>query len=388
MKKAVFPLAGIAVLLSACSQPAPPLEPVRAVKVITVGTSAYSSDHEYAGEVRARVESRLGFRVGGKIIRRQAELGQQVKAGQVLAQLDPQDYRLATDAARAQLAAALTNRDLAGADFKRFKALKDQNFISDAELERREAAFKAAQAQLEQARSQLSVQGNQAGYADLLADVSGVVTAIDAEPGQVVAVGAPVLRIAADGVRDAVFSVPEDKVAGIKVGAPVRIRVWTQSAELTGRVREVAASSDTVTRTYPVKVSIDTQEPPPLGATVYVLPESAGTAGLPVIKLPTTALRQDGKATAVWVLDRASMTVQSQLIRIATADGNEVVVASGLQPGALVVSAGVHVLSPGQKVSIYQPREPASTTSPAQTSPGASVKPVAAPASTAASAVK
>lgn len=354
MKKTVFLLASSAVLLAACSPSAPPQEPVRAVKVITVGVSAFSARREYAGEVRAQVESRLGFRVGGKIIRRQAELGQYVKAGQVLAELDPRDYKLAVDASRAQVAAALTNRDLAAADFKRFKALKDQNFISGAELERREAAFKAAQAQLEQARSQLSVQGNQAGYTELLADVSGVVTAIEAEPGQVVAAGAPVLRIAADGVRDVVFSVPEDKVAAIKVGAPVRIRGWARSAELSGKVREVAASSDPVTRTYSIKASIDAPEPPALGATVYVLPENGGAVGTPVIKLPTTALRQDGKATAVWVLDKATMTVKSQLIQIATADGNEVVVASGLQPGALVVSTGVHVLSPGQKVSIYR----------------------------------
>jgi multidrug efflux system membrane fusion protein len=130
------------------------------------------------------VESRLGFRVAGKITRRQAELGQRVKAGQVLAQLDPQDYKLAADAARAQVAAAQTNRDLAAADFKRFAALKDQNFISGAELERRDTTLKAAQAQLEQAQAQLSRQGNQAGYTNLVADVSGVVTAMEAEPAR------------------------------------------------------------------------------------------------------------------------------------------------------------------------------------------------------------
>ena len=354
MKKTVLSVACLAALLVACSRPAPPEEPVRAVKVMTVESGGISARHEYAGEVRARVESRLGFRVGGKIIKRQAELGQHVNAGQVLAQLDPQDYRLAADAARAQVAAAATNRNLASADYRRYKELKDQNFISGAELERRDTTLKAAQAQLQQAQSQLAVQGNQVGYAVLTADVSGVVTAVDAEPGQVVAAGAPVVRIAADGVRDVVFSVPEDKVAGIKVGAPVTMRVWAQAADLHGRVREVAASSDPVTRTYPVKVSIDAQEAPPLGATVNVVMPVAGLAGAPVIKLPTSALRQDGQATAVWVLDKASMTVRSQVIQIATADGNEAVVAAGLQPGMLVVGAGVHVLSPGQKVTIYQ----------------------------------
>ena len=390
MKKTLVSLASVALLLAACSRPAPPEEPIRAVKVITVGTSAAVMNHEYAGEVRAQVESRLGFRVGGKLIKRQAELGQHVNAGQVLAQLDPQDYRLAADAARAQVAVAATNRNLAAADFKRYQALKDQNFISGAELERRDATLKAAQAQLQQAQSQLAVQGNQTDYAVLKADVSGVVTAVEAEPGQVEAAGTPVVRIAADGVRDVVFSVPEDKVAGLKVGAPVRIRVWAQDAELQGRVREVAASSDPVTRTYPVKVSIDAKAAPPLGATVYVMPDASAVTGTPVIKLPTSALRQDGQTTTVWVLDPASMTVRSQPIRIATADGNDVVVASGLTPGMRVVSAGVHVLSPGQKVSIYASNRPVVQDGRAQAAPDSIAKPMAEPvvAAPAASAVQ
>ncbi|MGV8806127.1 MAG: efflux RND transporter periplasmic adaptor subunit [Polaromonas sp.] len=370
MNKTVVCLASAAVLLAACSRPAPPEEPVRAVKVMTVGTSAYASQHEYAGEVRARVESRLGFRIGGKLIKRQAELGQHVQAGQVLAQLDPQDYRLAADAARAQVAAAATSRNLAGADFKRYQALKEQNFISGAELERREATLKSAQAQLDQAQSQLAVQGNQAQYAVLSADVSGVVTAVEAEPGQVVAAGAPVVRIAADGVRDVVFSVPEDRLAAIQVGAPASLRVWSQTAGLTGRVREVAASSDPVTRTYAVKVAVDATQPAPLlGATVYVTLPNAGAQAAPVIKLPTTALRQEGQATAVWVLEPASMTLRSQVIEVATADGNEVVVAAGLQPGMQVVSAGVHVLSAGQKVALYQPNRAVAQQGRAQLAP-------------------
>ena len=385
MQKTAFVLLSSTLVLVACSRPAPPEEPVRAVKVITVGTDAFTANYEFAGEVKAQVESRLGFRVGGKIIRRQAELGQQVKAGQVLAQLDPQDYKLAADAARAQVAAASTQRDLAAADFRRYKELKDQNFISGAELERRDATLKAAQAQLQQAQSQLAVQGNQANYAALVANVSGVVTAVEAEAGQVVTAGTPVLRIAADGPRDVVFSVPEDKVAAIKVGAPVKVRVWSQAGELSGRVREVSASADPATRTYPVKVALDTQEPPVLGATVYVQPQGLGATGLQVIKLPTSALRQEGKNSAVWVLDKASMTVKSQTIQIATADGNEAVIASGLQPGMLVVSAGVHVLSPGQKVTIYQPKVAVAPVPPAQTAinpiaSAAAATPAAAPA--------
>ncbi len=365
MKKIIFSLVGISVLLVACSPAAPPQEPIRAVKVITVGVNAFGSVHEYAGEVKAQVESRLGFRVGGKIIRRQAELGQRVKAGQVLAQLDPQDFKLSVDAARSQVASATTNRDLAAADFKRYRELKEQNFISGAELERRETTLKSAQAQLEQVQSQLAVQGNQAAYTSLVADVSGVVTAIEAEPGQVVTAGTPVVRIAADGVRDVVFSVPEDKVVALRPGTGARIRLWSQGTELPGKIREVSASSDPVTRTYTVKASVDSRDPPPLGATAYVLPDGGSLAGVPVIKLPTSALWRDGKATAVWLVDKASMTVKSQAIQIATADGNDVVVASGLQPGMLVVSAGVHVLSPGQKVTFYQPGVATASAAPA-----------------------
>lgn len=349
-------LTGIACasLLVACSKPAPTEKPIQSVKVMTVSTSGLTADAELAGEVRARVESRLGFRVAGKIIRRQAELGQRVQAGVVLAQLDPQDYQLAAQAARAQVAAALTNRNLAATDFKRYAELRAQNFISGAELERREATLKAAQAQLEQAQAQASAQGNQAGYTSLVADVAGVVTAVEAEAGQVVAAGTPVVRIAQDGPRDVVFAVAEDKVALVTVGSAVQIRPWGAGAAVKGAVREVAASADPITRTFTVKVGLDAHDALPLGTTVTVLPQALARSDVQAIKLPTSALRQDGGGTAVWVLDASSMTVKLQPIQVATADGNEVVVASGLQPGQQVVTAGVHVLNPGQKVTLYK----------------------------------
>ncbi|WP_431130900.1 efflux RND transporter periplasmic adaptor subunit [Variovorax paradoxus] len=348
-----------ALFLAGCSQSKPAEEPVRAVKLVTVGTSDFDAQPEFSAEVRARVESRLGFRVAGKITKRQAELGQHVQAGQVLAQLDPQDYRLAAEAARAQLAAAQTNRDLAAADLKRYRELREQNFISGAELERRESTWKAAQAQLEQAQAQLSSQGNQASYTTLVADVAGIITAIEAEPGQVVQAGTPVVRIAQDGARDVVFAVPEDRAALIKPGSPVTVRGWSGGTELQGQVREVAASADAVTRTYSVKVAIDAATSPALGATVYARPQALARAGGVVMKLPTSALRQEGKGTSVWVLDKATMTVRSQTVQVATADGNEAVIGGGLAPGMMVVAAGVHVLSPGQKVTIYQSKEAA-----------------------------
>jgi RND family efflux transporter MFP subunit len=276
-----------------------------------------------------------------------------VKAGQLLAQLDPQDYKLGADAARAQLAAAATNRDLAAADFKRFKELRDQNFISGAELERRETALTAAQAQWAQAQAQLSAQNNQAAYTSLIADVSGVVTAVEVEPGQVVNAGTPIVRIAQDGPRDVVFAVPEDKVAALKNGSQALVRLWPSNVVLKGLVREVAASADPVTRTFSIKVALSAQDAPALGATVSVLLQNLTQLQAPLIKLPTSAFRQEGASSAVWVLDPVTMTVKLQPVQIATADGNDVVVASGLTPGMQVVVAGVHVLSPGQKVTIY-----------------------------------
>lgn len=362
-------LISAALALSACSRPVPTEEPVRAVKVMTVGLGSIQSGSEFSGEVRARVESRLGFRVAGKLVRRAAEPGQSVKAGQVLAQLDAQDYRLAADAARAQVAAAITNRDLAAADFKRFKELREQNFISGAELERREASLKAAQAQLDQAQAQLSGQGNQASYTALVADVSGVVTAVSAEVGQVVAAGAPVVQIAQDGPRDVVFSVPEDQVARMAVGSPVSVRAWATGSTLSARVREVGASADPVTRTFTVKVALESAEQLPLGTTVTVVPKALDRSGTQVIKLPTSALFRHGSGSAVWLLDVGSMTVKPQPVVVDTADENEVVLSTGLTPGMQVVTAGVHVLTAGQKVVVYTESRSDASVQPARAVP-------------------
>lgn len=355
----IAPLVLSALALAGCSKPAPTEEPLRAVKLVTVAGTGLETGAEYAGEVRARVESRLGFRVPGKLTRRAVEVGQRVARGQLLAQLDPQDYRLAADAARAQVAAAQTQRDLAAADARRYRELRDQNFISGAELERREAALKAAQASLEQAQAQLAAQGNQATYTDLVADAAGVVTAVEAEPGQVVSAGSPVVRLAHDGPRDVVFSVPEDRHGAFRPGLAVQVRSWSGGSPQRAVVRERAASADPVTRTFQVKVALPPAAALALGTTAYVaLPAGAGSAAAagPVIKLPTSALRQEGGRSAVWVLDVASMTVRSRAVEVGGADQNEVVVVAGLKPGEEVVVAGVHVLAQGQKVSRYRDR--------------------------------
>ncbi|MEZ5636965.1 MAG: efflux RND transporter periplasmic adaptor subunit [Burkholderiaceae bacterium] len=346
----------LAVVLTACSKPEPQPEPVRSVKLMTVQPGTMASETQYAGEVRARTELRLGFRVPGKLVRRQAQVGQRVKAGDVLAQLDPQDFKLAIDAVRAQLAAAETNRDLAAAEFQRYKVLRAQNFISGAELERRQATLDAAHAQVAQARAQLDTQANQSNYTRLLATVPGVVTAVDAEPGQVVAVGTPVVRLAQDGPLNVVFAVPESSVDALPVGSKAEVRPWGGDTVLTGVVREKGALADQVTRTFQVKLALAPDARLPLGSTVTVSPQALSPKGSQAIMLPTSALWHDNGGSAVWVLESGSMTLRAQPVQIVAADGNQVVVASGLEPGMQVVVAGVHVLTAGQKVTVYRPK--------------------------------
>ena len=376
MRNAMLVACVSAAILAGCSKTETAPDPVRAVRTVTVSAQSAGGTSEFAGEVRSRTESRLGFRVGGKMVRRNVDLGSTVKAGQVLAQLDPQDLKLGQDSARAALAAAQANHELARADYQRFKELLDKGFISSAELERRDTTLKAARAQLDQATAQSSVQGNQAGYATLVADTSGVITGVDAEPGMVVAAGAPVLRLAHDGPRDVVFSVPEDKVSLIKALAAqpgaFSVRLWGESAEpMAASIREIAASADPVTRTFLVKADIGRAGAVRLGQTATVLVALPKTAG--VTKLPLSALKEEQGRSMVWVVDRDSMTVKLQPIQFAGADGNDAVISSGLSPGQVVVTAGVHVLTPGQKVKFYvDPGAPSASTASGSASVSAS----------------
>jgi RND family efflux transporter MFP subunit len=343
------------VVAAACSKPEAAPEPVRAVRVMTVQADSAGGHHEYAAEVRARTESRLGFRVGGKIVRRNVDLGDTVKAGQVLAQLDPRDLRLGQDAARASLAAAQVNLDQASADYKRYKDLRDKDFISSAELERRDTALKAAQAAFEQARAQANVQGNQAAYSALVADASGVITGVEAEPGAVVNAGMAVVRLAHDGPRDVVFSVPEDQLAQLRAAVAqagaLQVRIWGRdNALINASVREVAAATDPITRTFLVKADIGNAEVK-LGQTATAILELPRVAG--VTKLPLAAVMEQQGKTSVWLLDKASMTLKAQPVQVAGAEGNMVVISGGLSPGQTVVTAGVHVLTSGQKVKLY-----------------------------------
>jgi RND family efflux transporter MFP subunit len=355
--------------LAACSKTEPAPEPVRAVRTVTVSSQTAGGAYEYAGEVKARTESRLSFRVSGKMLKRFVDLGDTVKAGQVLAQLDAQDLRLGQDAARAAVAAAQASYEQNAADFKRYKELNDKGFIGPAELERRDMALKTSKAQLDQAKAQSNVQGNQAAYASLVADAAGVITGVDLEPGMVVSAGTSVVRLAHDGPRDVVFAVPEDKVGLVKALAAqpgrFKVRLWGATTDpLPATIREISAAADPMTRTFLIKADIGKAavDGARLGQTATVSMELPQTTG--VTKLPLSALREEQGRSAVWLVDRDSMRVKSQDVKLAGADGNDAVITAGLSPGQIVVTAGVHVLNPGQKVKFYvDPGAPAASAS-------------------------
>jgi RND family efflux transporter MFP subunit len=321
---------------------------------VVVTEDAAHAAQDFAAEVRARTESRLSFRVGGKLVARPAEVGQRVRNGQALARLDATDLRLGNDAARAALQAAQAQHAQQEADFRRFQALRAQDFISAAELERRETALRAAKAQLDQAQAQADLQRNQADYGALLATADGVVTAVEAEVGAVLSAGMPVLRLAHDGARDAVFAVPEDRAAAVAalVGRPgaLRVRGWSQAEDVPATVREVAAAADPATRTFLVKADLG-GAPFKLGQTVTVRIAQPPMPG--VHKLPLTAVTQEQGRTVVWVVDPKTMAVSTQPVTVAGADGNAVVITAGLSAGQRIVTAGAHLLSPGQVVRLF-----------------------------------
>ncbi|OEZ64056.1 efflux RND transporter periplasmic adaptor subunit [Duganella sp. HH105] len=352
-QRQIFPLilsVLAAAVLAGCSKPAEKTEDIRPVRAIVLASSDVDVNAEFSGEVRARVESRLGFRVGGKIVTRKVDVGTLVKHGQVLMQLDPQDLQLSQAQALAGLRAAETNRDLAKAELKRYQELRSKNFVSQAVLDAKDSTYKAAQANVDAAQAAYRGQSNQAGYASLVSDVDGVVTAVDAEVGQVVQPGTPVVRVARQGEKEIVIGLPEDKVETLRRVPDVQVRLWADPKNtVAGKIREISPVADPSTRTYTVKVSIpDSLAEAKLGMTAVV--QFASKTATPQIKVPLTALYYEKSASSVWVVDGG--VVRLVPVTIAGAAGNDIVLGSGVKAGQTVVTAGVNLLKPGQKVKI------------------------------------
>ncbi|GGY65123.1 hemolysin secretion protein D [Cellvibrio zantedeschiae] len=339
---------------SSCSKPAEKSEDIRPVRAIQLEAAQQQVKSEYSGNVQARVESNLSFRVSGKIQKRKVDVGTLVKPGQVLMQLDPQDLRLVQAQAEANFKAAKSNFELAEFEVKRYQELRKTNAISQSAMDAKNTAFESAKANFEQAQAAYKTQSNQAAYASLTSDVEGVVTAINAEVGQVVAAGSPVVQVAKAGELEVVVGVPENNVEVIKRANQIEIRLWANPKEIiNGKIRELSPVADAATRTFIAKVSI--LNPTPKQAALVKLGMTAAvqfvvnTPGA-FVKVPLTALYQERGTTSVWIVEKN--IVKLVPVQVGGVSGNDVLLTGGVVSGQTVVTAGVHVLNPGQRVSI------------------------------------
>ena len=315
-----FAIASMVLLLAACSEAPPPPAAPRLVRTLIVGAGAAASEggiRGYSGEVRARSETTLGFRIAGKIVERCVDVGQAVEAGQVLARLDPADSAL-------QLAQAEAQHALAAADLARYRDLRTKNFVSASALDARETAFKAAAAQAQLAK-------NQAGYATLAAERNGVVSQVLAEAGQVVGAGQAVFRLAPDGECEVAISIPESEIGAFKPGQAVRFWATAGAADrpVAGRLREVSPMADPVTRTFAARISLQDADPLlPLGMTATVRFPN-GTGGASALFVPLTAIFQQGNQPAVWIVG-ADNTVKLQPVSVSAYTDSGAAVTGGL----------------------------------------------------------
>jgi multidrug efflux system membrane fusion protein len=335
--------------LSACGQHEEAQEPVRPVLAQKVVLSNSIDKTVYSGEVRARYETDLGFRIGGKIISRLVDVGAEVSKGALLAKLDPSDASLAAQAARADVAAAETDYSFAKSELGRYKELVDRGFIGRSVYDSKLNTFNAAEARLKAKRAQAEVSANQSAYTALYADHDGVITAVNAEVGQVVAAGQSVFRLARPDEKEVVVNSAETRVSELQNSHEMLVRLWSQPTRVyKGRLRELAPNADAMTRTFTAKVTI--LDPGPevkLGMTANVL---IGGLGREAALLPLTAIYTDNGKPGVWVVDPQSNRVSLRPVEIGQYREEGVTVPGGLKSGEIVVINGVHKLIPGQAV--------------------------------------
>ncbi|MEQ6289521.1 efflux RND transporter periplasmic adaptor subunit [Vogesella sp. GCM10023246] len=339
--------------LAGCKQEVQPVEEIRPVRYVLAGSDSAADSRLFSGEIRARHESQLAFRVAGKVIAKRANAGDSVKKGQVLALLDGSDYQLDTSAKQAQLAAAQAELAQQQADLKRYRELLTQNFISAAQVERQQTAVNASRASVQQAQATLSASRNQGGYTALLADSDGVISSISAEPGMVVAAGQAVARLAASGEREVAFQVPENAVAAVRGASGFKVKLWADGRELDARLRELAVDADSATRTYAARLTLPAADDSVrLGMTASVRAQLAGQAGS-TLRLPLAAILDTQGKHYVWVINAQSKVGRKQ-VDVGATDGSSIAISRGLSGGEKVVTAGVHLLRDDQRVSLLQ----------------------------------
>ena len=339
-------------LLAGCGKDEPAVESARPVLVVHPGGDGRAALSAFAGEIRAREESPLSFRVGGNLVRRLVDAGDAVQRGDVLAELDPGDLRLQAQAVQAQLAAAEGELARASADRTRYAKLAQQQLVSRSALDAQNAAYAAAAGQARAARAQLDVARNQAAYTQLRAPRDGVIATRSVEAGQTIAAGQPVFTLAGASGREVAIALPESRIREFSVGQPVLVELWSAPGKrLAGTLREIAAAADPQARTYAARVALagDGARAVELGqsARVYV----QGRAGSRLtLRIPLSALQRDAKgATAVWAVDGAD-TVHLVPVQAGPFAEDSVPVTGRIAPDAWIVAAGGHLLREGQKV--------------------------------------
>ena len=341
-----FALPTALVLLTACGQEAAPPAAPRPALVVQPQPAGASAD-SYPGEVRARFEPELAFRIAGKVSKRLVEEGQRVKAEQALAELDPQDVRLQLQASHAQLAAAEANLALVRAERERYQKLLDRGMVSHSQFDNAENLYRAGLARLKQAKAEADVAGNQAAYAVLRAPQAGVIAKRQVEVGQVVAAGQTVFTLAADGEREVAIGVPEQQFAQFAVGQAVSVELWSHpNQRFEGRIRELSPAADPRSRTFAARIAFTGQAPAELGQSARVFIAHAEQAPLAV---PLAAVSAEGGQAYVWRVGKDNR-LQRAAVRLGAYGAESVPVLEGLQAGDWVVAAGGHVLREGQQV--------------------------------------
>jgi multidrug efflux system membrane fusion protein len=346
----LFVVAGL--LLSACSEEkAETKEIIRPVKVVEIVKTDDTRRLDYSGSVRSRTETNLGFRINGKIIERNVDIGDRVKPGDVLARVDANDYELAVRSAEAALMAANKQVETTELTRKRAEQLFAKNFASKSQLEAQTLAYEQAVSSRDAAASTLEQAKNQVVYTDLTSNLNGIVTAINADVGQVVGTGTPVVTVAVDGEKEVQIAVPETDIAQFSIGKAVQARFWSDAAlVLKGTVREVSGSADAQSRTFAVRVSLPGDPRVLLGMTATV--EATVDNANPTISIPLSALAQRDGQSVVWLVDRGAGTVHSRPVKVADFSDDGVRLADGLRPGDVVVSAGTQFMSEDMKVKL------------------------------------
>ncbi|HVJ39099.1 MAG TPA: efflux RND transporter periplasmic adaptor subunit [Stenotrophomonas sp.] len=356
----------LVLLVSGCGrEPAPAPTPPPALVVQPV-PAAGPGMATFPGEVRARQESALAFRVGGHMVKRLVDAGERVHRGQVLAELDPADLALQARSAQAQYESAQADLARARDDYQRYAKLVDQQLVSRSTYDAQNAAYKAAQNQAEAARASLDVARNQAAYTHLVAPADGVIASRQAEAGQVVAAGQTVFTLAADGAREIAINLPESGANRFKVGQPAQIELWNHTGErLPGTIREIAPAADSQTRTFATRVALapEALSAVELGQSARVYLAAADQGGLTV---PLSAIQRGANdAASIWIVDPASGKVHARPVRIGAYASDRVPVLSGVAAGDWVVAAGGHLLREGEQVTpVDRSNRPLRTTAP------------------------